>query len=193
MVGTGLRWMMAVGALASVAGAGWILSSRPPEARSGRAAESRARAEVKVQGVHMVETREGAPLWEARAARAEVFEGEGLTRLYRGPDQVEVTLFSDKGRVTAWANQATVDLKTKDLLLEGDVRARSDQGISLETARLTWRAGERRLVTDRPVVVRRGGLVSTAQGMEAEPPMERVLLMGKVESLVGPGSLRPSP
>jgi LPS export ABC transporter protein LptC len=95
---------------------------------------------------------------------------------------VEVRLHSGQGRLTCTANLATVDLKTKDVRLEGGVVARSDQGTELRTEDLQWKAASRRLQTDRPVTVTRGSLVSRGRGLEAETDLEQVRIFQNITS-----------
>ncbi len=146
--------------------------------------------EVTLRQIHMIETREGAKLWEVWADRADVHDREGYTILSRERRPVEVTLYSSQGQLTCTANRATVDLQTKDVRLEGGVIARSDQGTELRTEELRWLAASRRVQTDRPVVVSRGGLVSHGRGLEAETDLEQVRIFQNITSqLPSPASV----
>ncbi|HTU00997.1 MAG TPA: LPS export ABC transporter periplasmic protein LptC [Candidatus Sulfotelmatobacter sp.] len=138
--------------------------------------------EITLESVHMVETRGGSRLWEVRADRAEVFERDGYTVLLRQARPVEVTLFSNRGQLVCLANRATLDLKTKDVQLRGNVVARSDQGTELKTETLNWTAATRRLATTEAVTIRRGTLTSQGQGMEAETDLERVRIQQNITS-----------
>ncbi len=136
----------------------------------------------------MVETRGGSRLWELRADRAEVHEREGYAVLSRVTRPVEVTLYSNQGQLVCTANRATVDLKTKDVRLEGEVFARSNQGTELRTEALRWLAASRRLQTDQPVVVSRGGMVSRGRGLEAETDLEQVRIFRNITSQLRPAT-----
>lgn len=149
--------------------------------------------EITLRQIHMIETRSGSTLWEVRADRAEVREREGYTVLSRVSRPVEVTLYSSQGRLTCTANRATVNLSTKDVRLEGAVLARSDQGTELRTEVLRWIALTRRLQTDQPVVVTRGGWVSRGRGLEAETDMERLRIFQNITSQLRPPAARPAP
>ena len=141
---------------------------------------------ISLQQVHMIETREGAKLWEVRAQQAEVNEREGVTVLTRGVKPIEIAFYSSQGQATCVANRATLDLKTKDVRLDGSVVARSDQGMELKTEQLRWIAASRRLQTDQPVTITRGTLVSRGRGMEAETDLERVRIFQNITSQLGP-------
>lgn len=175
----------AVAALVAVTVGGWGLwglltveraVATPPPPVSARGPE------IEVHGLHMVETKDGSKLWEVRADKAEVFERDGVTHLRRVGAPVEVVLHSDEGVLTAAADEAVVDLRSKDVTLRGDVRGRSDRGTDLRTDSLHWVAATRLLHTPDPVVLTRGGLVSVGKGMEAETNLERVRLLGGISS-----------
>jgi LPS export ABC transporter protein LptC len=152
-------------------------AASPPPANGGP-------PEVTLQSVQMLETRGGVRLWEVRADRAEVYEREGYTVLSRQTRPVEVVLFSAQGQLRCQANRAVLDLRTKDVRLEGAVRARSEHGMELKTESLQWTASARRLHTDDPVTIRRGGLVSQGRGLEAETDLERVRIAQNITSQV---------
>jgi lipopolysaccharide export system protein LptC len=143
--------------------------------------------ELEMQGIHMVESKDGTKLWEVRADKAEVFERDGVSVLRQMDTPVEVILYSSQGTLTALAAEAAIQLKTKDLTLRGDVRGRSDRGTSLRTATLHWTAATRLLHTTDDVVLTRGGMVSTGKGMEAETNLERVRILSGIASQVVPG------
>jgi LPS export ABC transporter protein LptC len=138
--------------------------------------------EVTLQQVHMIETRDGKRLWEVRADRAEVHEREGYSVLSRLTRPVRVTLYSDQGELTCTANRARVDLRSKDVVLEGRVDARSDQGTELRTESLRWVAASRTLLTDQPVTLIRGNWSSQGRGLEAETDLERVRIFANITS-----------
>jgi LPS export ABC transporter protein LptC len=141
---------------------------------------------ILLQQVHMIETRDGSKLWEIRADQAEVNEREEFTVLTRVTQPIEIAFYSSQGKATCVANRATLDLKTKDVRLEGSVVARSDQGMELKTELLKWIASSRRLQTDQPVIITRGTLVSRGRGMEAETDLERVRIFQNITSQLGP-------
>lgn len=141
----------------------------------------------------MIETRGGSKLWELRADRAEVHEREGYTVLSRVTRPVEVTLYATQGQLTCTANRATVDLTTKDVRLEGGVVARSDQGTELRTEALRWLAASRRLQTDQPVTVSRGGWLSRGRGLEAETDLEQVRIFQNITSQMRSPATAPAP
>jgi LPS export ABC transporter protein LptC len=173
-------WILLIAGVSFLAG----LALRQERGASGASPSQIAQRapEGTLRQIHMIETREGAKLWELRADRAEVHEREGYTILSREKRPVAVTLYSSQGQLTCTASRATVDLKSKDVRLEGGVVARSDQGTELRTEDLRWLASSRRVQTDRPVTVSRGGLVSRGRGLEAETDLEQVRIFQNITS-----------
>jgi len=184
-------WIIGIVAVALVAGIALrhdrgALGGDPPP-------PTQTTPEVTLRQVHLIETREGARLWELWADRAEMHEREGYSILFREGHPVKVLLYSDQGQVTCIADRGWVDLKSKDVRLDGRVIARSDQGTELRTEQLRWLAASRRLQTDRPVVVSRGGLVSRGRGLEGETDLEQVRIFQNITSQVqSPASVPPA-
>ena len=140
--------------------------------------------EVKITGFHLVESKDGAKLWEVWGDVAELFEKEGVARVMKVSRQVTVTLYSEEGKLTSRSDKATLNMRTKDVRLEGNVTATSETGSHLQTDSLDWSAKERRLFTRSPVTLVKGGLLSRGVGMEAETDLERARLLSRVRSQV---------
>ena len=176
-----LVWIVTVSAtLALLLG---LAAGAPPSER-----ERRIVPDAKITGFHLVETKGGAKLWEIWGDLAEVFEKEELARVMKVTQQVTVTLYSGQGKLTSRSDKATLNMRTKDVHLEGNVTATSEVGTSLQTQSLDWSAEDRRLFTQSPVTLVKGGLVSRGVGMEAETDLERARLLSHVQSHVIPGS-----
>jgi LPS export ABC transporter protein LptC len=175
--------------LTATVAAALVVLGAAPVARTGEPNRAGAASpSISLQQVHMIETREGAKLWEIRADQVEVNEREGFTVLIRVNRPIEIAFYSSQGQATCVADRATLDLTTKDVRLEGGVVARSEQGVELKTEQLRWIAASRRLQTDQAVTITRGNLVSRGRGMEAETDLERVRLFRNITSQVGPAS-----
>lgn len=175
------RWVLGIALVAAgLAGAGGALllwgatGSVPLPARP--APPPGGRPDLTLLGVRAVEDRAGERLWEAAADRATVFEGEGRTLLTRGAEPVRITLYSDGRRLESVADRVVVRADRREVLLEGSIIARSDQGITLRTEHLTWSADRRSLETDAPVTLERAGLTVEGEGMEADVTLERLTL-----------------
>lgn len=145
-------------------------------------------ADVKITRFHLVEMKGNKTLWELWGDRGEVFEKTGVAKVMKVSNQVTVAIYSDEGKLTVRSDSATVNTRTKDIHMERNVTAISEQGNSLQTQSLDWSAKDRRLSTRLPVTLIRGGLTSWGVGMEAETDLERVRFLSRVRSHVIPGS-----
>ncbi len=170
----------------------FLLRPTPSPSRAAPAAPATNVPDVALQDFHLIETRSGTTLWEVRADRAEVHEREGYAILSRVTHPVQVTLYSSQGQLACTANRAFVNLKTKDVRLEGAVTARSDHGAELKTEMVRWIAATRQLRTDQPVMVSRGALVTRGRGLEAETALERVQILQNISSQVWPAGGSPT-
>ena len=174
-----LIWMVAVGGVSTLL-LGVADGASPPSSERQRSQAPEAR----ITGFHLVETKDGTKLWEIWGDLAEVFEKEGVARVVKISRQVTVTLFSEQGKLTSQSDKATLNMRTKDVRLEGNVTAISDLGSSLQTDSLDWSAQDRRLFTRLSVTLTKGGLVSRGVGMEADTDLERARLLSRVRSQV---------
>jgi LPS export ABC transporter protein LptC len=172
-----LTWFAAAGSEAQTGTGPSPAGSSPPD--------------LVLRKIHLVETRGESVLWEVWADQVEMREAEGTGLLSRVTNPVIVILYSSQGQLRCTADRATVDLKTKDVRLDGTVVARSDQGTQLETDSVRWIAASRRLVSDRPVTISRGNLVTQGRGMDAETSLERVRIFQNITSSLQPGGAAP--
>jgi len=168
--------------VALASGVAFTLRAQPRSSGGAPTPSTQAQPEMTLRQVHMIETRAGSRLWELRADHAEVHEREGYTVLSRESRPVEVMLYARQGQLVCTANRATIDLRTKNVLLEGGVFARSDQGTEVRTESLRWDAAARRLHTDQAVTVSRGGWVSQGRGLEAETDLDQVRIFQNITS-----------
>jgi len=149
-------------------------------------------ADVKVTRFHLVETKGSKTLWEVWGDRGEVFEKIGIAKVMKVSNPVTVVIYSEEGKLTARSDSATLNMRTKDIRLERNVTATSEQGNSLQTQSLDWSAKDRRVSTRLPVTLIRGGMVSSGVGMEAETNLELVRFLSRVRSHVIPGNVGPA-
>jgi LPS export ABC transporter protein LptC len=185
-----MRWIPPVAGLLFLAGLS--LTALPGASGASLPSAPQSPPEVTLRQIHLIETRGGSRQWELRADRAEVHERGGYTVLSRVGHPVEVLLYSHQGQLTCTADRVMVNLTTKDVQLEGGVLARSDQGTELRTEGLRWIAASRRLVTDQPVTVSRGGLVTRGRGMEADTDLEQVRILQNITSQLRSPASAPS-
>ena len=150
-------------------------------------------ADVKITRFHLVETRASKTLWEVWGDRGEVFEKIDVAKVMKVSNQVTVVIYSEEGKLTVRADSATLNTRTKDIHMERNVTAISEQGNSLQTQSLDWSAKDRRVSTRLPVRLVKDGLVSSGVGMEADADLERVRFLSRVRSHVILGNVELAP
>ncbi len=175
----------------AVIGAEALAGAGPSPGGPGSNPAASTPPDLVLRKIHLVEARGESVLWEVWADQVEMREAEGSGILSRITNPVVVVLYSAQGQLRCTADRAIVDLKTKDVRLDGAVVARSDQGSQLETDSVRWIAASRRLVTDRPVTISRGNLVTQGRGMDAETSLERVRVFQNITSYLQPRGVAP--
>lgn len=118
-------------------------------------------AEQKMQGVHLVESQQGNRDWELFSERAEGSQGGAAWKLvnvrvlFYNKEKVEFTVTGDTG---------TIDQKTKDLSVVGNVTTRSENGYSFQTPSIYYSA-KTRMIESPEQVLMQGPKDSAGAGM----------------------------
>src|SRR3989304_2885621 len=149
-------------------------------------------ADVKITKFHLVETKGGKTLWEVWGDRGEIFEKTDVAKVMKISNPVTVVIYSEEGKLTVRSDSATLNTRTKNIHMEQNVTAISEEGNSLQTQSLDWLGQGRRGAPRSPVTLIRGGLTSWGVGMEAEVDLERAKFLSRVRSHMIPGSAEPA-
>jgi hypothetical protein len=72
---------------------------------------------------------------------------------------------------------------TKNLEIRKNVVLTSSDGVRLETSVLRWQGAEKRLWTDAPVRLSRGGVVADGSALEVRMSEEYTSMAGRVHSV----------
>lgn len=124
-----------------------------------------------LQGMHMIETQEGGKEWELWSDKAERIKEKDLLKLTKVK-----TIFFAKSGVTFTVTAATglVEVKTKNLRMEGHVVTQSSNGYNFVTEYVNYTSKDKSLQTDSAVEMigptdKDGpGLKLTGRGMQAQ-------------------------
>lgn len=104
-------------------------------------------ADQSMKEMHMIETQEGRKEWELWADKAESMKNEVLIMA-----NVKTIFFSDKGvTFTVTGKKGTVQTKSKDMRVEGDVITRSSNGYTFRTEVMVYNSAKRTLNSTHPV------------------------------------------
>ncbi len=88
-----------------------------------------------IKGMHMLETQEGAKEWELWADQAVSLKSKDMLQLQK----VKAIFFSDRGvTFTVTGNKGSVQVKSKNLRVDGDVVTRSSNGYVFRTQQVEY-------------------------------------------------------
>ncbi|MES2201901.1 MAG: LPS export ABC transporter periplasmic protein LptC [candidate division FCPU426 bacterium] len=122
-------------------------------------------------------TAKGVKQWEAEAKRAWVLKGSRNA----SAEDVTITYFQKGLAVSrARALHAEINLKTYDLEAEGEVVVHGQNGVVLESDRLSWDNQTEQVHTRSKVRVLRGRSILTGKGLIADRKMEKVEVLEDV-------------
>ena len=140
------------------------------------------------QGVHMIETQEGRKAWELWAESATTLQGKEILEL----KEVKAIFFTDTGvTFTVTGDKGTVQTKTKNLRVDGNVVTRSSNGYTFRTENLDYDSTGRQLIASERVNMTGPkdsaghALRLTGVGMKASLAQANVEIMSEVKAEKG--------
>ncbi len=154
------------------------MSSSPAEA------ELQHNVEQSMSGLHMLEAQAGQKEWELWSESAVSYKDTGELKLHK----VKALFFADDGvTFTVTGQEGKVDVKSKNLFVEGEVLTESSNGYVIKTENVDYLSTERVLKTKNPVEVTGQGLKLNGVGMEAHLKTSLIIIKEdiKAERFVG--------
>ena len=128
------------------------------------------KADVTLKNMELSETSEGDLDWRLKAEEAELYEKQGIANLtkvvlsYSGEEGQEIVLTGNRGKI---------DLSEKNVFLEGNVKAFSNQ-VYLKTKTLSWFRKKRIVLTEDPVWLKQNNIQITGRGMSADINLRKI-------------------
>ncbi|WP_413613180.1 LPS export ABC transporter periplasmic protein LptC [Bdellovibrio sp. HCB-110] len=153
--------------------------------RGEKIEEPSSLAEQKMQGVHLVESQQGNRDWELFAASAEGNQGLGNVKL----KQVKVLFYNkEKVEFTVTGDTGTMDAKTKDLSVIGNVITRSENGYVFQTPSIYY-SSKTRIIDSPQQVLMQGpkdnagaGLYLKGNRMKSYVDQSKMVILDKVSA-----------
>jgi LPS export ABC transporter protein LptC len=137
------------------------------------------RVDLQVKNVHYTEVGDSGMTWEIVADTARYRKKENLAFF----DQVTVRLVMKDGRVFVMkGDRGRFNTESRDMEIEGNVGIVSENGDRFATDRLMYRNAEKRVETDRPVVMENGSVRISGVGMIFSLDEKKVTLLSKVRA-----------
>jgi LPS export ABC transporter protein LptC len=134
-------------------------------------------ADLSIKALQLEED-SGGMRWQLNADQALVYEDEGRTWLRRVNVKVDE-------RNRSWiivGEEGSLD-KAKNLEIRNNVVMTSDDGLRLETSVLRWNSGEKRLWSEKPVRIVRGGAVINGTAFDVKMSDEATTISGPVRAV----------
>lgn len=145
--------------------------SGPSSAKAS--ADIEQNVEQSMNGLHMLEAQGGQKDWELWSENAVSYKDTGELKLKK----VKALFFGDDGvTFTVTGKEGKVDVKTKDLFVEGEVITESSNGYVIKTHDVSYGSVARLLTTKSPVDVSGEGLKLTGVGMQASLIKSTILI-----------------
>jgi lipopolysaccharide export system protein LptA len=116
-----------------------------------------------------------------------MFDAEGRTALR----SIAVDVLDRERSWTIVGEEGDLFQATKNLEIRKNVVLTSSDGVRLETSVLRWQGAEKRLWTDAPVRISRGGTVADGSALEVRMAEEYTTLAGRVHAVFTGGQSAP--
>ena len=139
-------------------------------------------ADLQVKEVDLEEEAKGVR-WRLKAEQALIYDQAGVTQLRK----LVANVYQKERTWTIVGDEGELDRNTNNVEVRRNVIVTSDDGLRLETSVLRWEASERRLWTDAPVRLSRGGSVVRGTGLDVRMADESATVSGRVRATFVPG------
>lgn len=137
------------------------------------------RVDLQVKNVHFTEVGSSGMTLEIKADTARYQKKENLALF----DQLTVRLVTKDGRAFMMnGDSGRFNTQSRDMEIEGNVGIVSENGDRFTTDRLLYRDAEKRIETDRPVVMESRGIRISGVGMIFSLDGKKVTLLSQVRA-----------
>ena len=159
----------------AVAGTLIAKSRVPPSEAPGTVASS---ADLRIKEAQIEEVTAGVR-WRLKAEQALMFDAEGRTALRT----INVDVFERDRSWNIVGEEGDLFQTTKNLEIRKNVVVTSSDGVRLETSVLRWQGAEKRLWTDAPVRISRGGAVVDGSALQVRMAEDFTTMSGRVHAV----------
>lgn len=133
-------------------------------------------------GSTVVEQNDGKKLWELSA---ETIQVDSRTQKVRLINFKGIVYREQGGQLELIAREAFYDPKTKDVTMDGDVKATSSDGPMFTAAQARWAGNDRRIYGSGGITVTREDTVITGNQIESDVNLEKVKVQGNARVIKG--------
>jgi LPS export ABC transporter protein LptC len=145
-------------------------------------AKSDPAANITFNGSSIVERKDGKKLWELSAESVQVDPNSKKVSL----NNLKGILYrEDGGRIDLVAREGLYDTASKEIFLEGEVKAVSSDGAVFTAAKARWATTERHMYGSGGITLTREDTVITGDKIDSDANMEKVKVQGNARAIKG--------
>ncbi|MBP2654196.1 MAG: hypothetical protein H6Q73_1765 [Firmicutes bacterium] len=150
----------------------------PPEA----VAEKSSTPNIVFEGSSIVERRDGKKLWELSAEAINVDPATKNVYL----NNLNGTFYEANGKeLRLVAKEASFDSKTKELVMQGEIKAVSSDGAVFTAPKARWMGNEGRIYASGGITLSQGDTVITGDELESDSSLAKVKILGNAHAIKG--------
>jgi LPS export ABC transporter protein LptC len=140
-----------------------------------------SQANLSLKGLRLTETEEDRVLWRMEADSALFFQQQRSAQF----SNIKLTLYQEENPVL-WleGKEADFNMDSRDVTIEGQVVASSQDGLTFETNSLKWWNQKRIISTSDPVKISRPHIQIQGRGLEADLGLERLTISNSVYTVI---------
>lgn len=158
-----------------IAGIYYILKDEDPSQPPAQATNTDQPANMSYSGNSIVEEQDGKRLWELGA---ETIEIDPNTKQAKIKNLKGVFYQDNGGKLEIVALQAFYDTKTRDIVMNGQIKAVSTDGAIFTAENARWTGSDRRIYGSGGITVIRDDTVITGDRVESDANMQKVKVEG---------------
>ena len=186
-----LRTLLGIIILSCLVGVAFLVwhTIRFPEVGSPGGKAAQETADLKLDRIHYMETREGMKEWELDAASASYFKEDGTILLQKvratffGKNEENYSLVGEKGKFNT---------QTKMIEVYEGVKINSSDGYQMRTHSLAYSAEKKILSTQDPVEIKGPEFFMAGTGMIVDLQRQRLKVLGGVTTTFTPQAIQKS-
>ncbi|MDR3592310.1 MAG: LPS export ABC transporter periplasmic protein LptC [Negativicutes bacterium] len=168
-------------ALLMLAGGLYYFFKEEPAAPPPVVAE-KSPTDITFAGSSIVEQINGKKVWELTSETAQADPDNNQVRL----NNLKGVFYRENGgRIDLVARKALLDTKTRDIFLEGDIKAVSSDGAVFTAPLARWSANEQHIYGSGGIVLTREDTVITGDNIDSDANMEKVKVQGNAHAVKG--------
>lgn len=138
-------------------------------------------ADLDIDGMHVVQNAEGVKEWELWADSAKVYRGKDITVL----KNLRLRFYPNDGApADVSARQGTMENKSRNMRISGDVVILDSSGVSMKTDSLYFRPGEKRIDSDSRVLIEGDRFRLSGTGLQGRTDIGHYELREKVSATI---------